>query len=165
MQVLLKVQQFLALALQHSLYRYACPFGDNLRNIIGRDLLIYKLPLRVAVAFGCQFIYLLLQLRNLAISYLCHLAIIPGSLCRCSGILQILYLLALALHIGKHLLLLLPALVQLLLFCQKVIELICKFGQFWRFALSLDCLLLYLQLLYSSVKLIYGLRHRVHLQP
>ena len=40
MQFLLKVEQFLAFTLQHTVHGYACPAGHHLGYVIGGNLLL-----------------------------------------------------------------------------------------------------------------------------
>ena len=162
-QLGLHAQQLLLLALEHPLHGNTRPLrhdlGDVLRsNRLGNNRFLDGGSLRGEVVDG------LLRRDHLAVAELRDLAVVARTLGRGRLDLVVLHLLAGRLQPGEDVLLLVPALHQLVALRIQLLQLGFQFLHLQGHALALDGLLLDLLLADGAVQVVDGLRHGVHLQ-
>ena len=114
MQLLLQMEQLLALALHHTCHGDACPAAHYLSDIIGSDLLANQRVAILGISQLClnslDVIFEDLQFR---VSYFSHLAIVALALSTLSLVFQVLHLLLVLLDLVHQLSLALPLCTEL----------------------------------------------------
>ena len=160
----LHAKQLLTLALQHPLYRNACPLGNHLSDIFRSHRLGYYRILYCSLTRS-QLLDLLLCLSHLSIADLSHLAIVSDPFGIMRLYLIVLDQLPLRLKFRQNALLLVPTLPQRVTLLHKFLQLRLDLVHLERHALTLDGLTLDLKLPYAAVQLRYRLGNGVHLEP
>ena len=165
-QLVLEVQQPLALALQHARHRNAGPLRDHLGNLLAVHLLVDHRVVGLHLLEAClELLDLLLGLLDAAVAQLGHLAVVARTL----GLLGLELVAFDILHLGLNLLddalLVLPAGLHLVALLTQRAEFLVDLGNLVLIIFTLDGLALNLQLTDTAFNLIKLFRHRVNLQP
>ena len=109
MELGLHPEQFIFFALQHSLYRNASPFRNDLSDVSRSNRLCDNWFCYRLLLCG-KFVNLLLGLGHFSIAQLCYLTIVAGSFSRLSLYLIVVNLLAGGLKLGEYRFFFIPSL-------------------------------------------------------
>ena len=107
-QFLLQMQQFLALALQHTRHGDACPAAHHFGNVVGGYLFAHHAAAFTLCQLLCQRVDVVLKSLQPAVPYLSHPCVVALALGTLSLKLQLLHLLLVLLNLVHQTLLALP---------------------------------------------------------
>ena len=162
-QLLLQMQQFLALALQHSCHRDACPAAHHLGNVVGGHLLAHHTAAFTLCQLLCQAVDVVLKSLQPAVPYLCHPCVVALALGTFCLELQLFHLLLVLLNLVHQTLLALPFSTELVLALTQFGNVLVQLRQFSLVVLALYSLAFNLQLLQLSHDVVKFLRNRIAL--
>ena len=171
MQLLLKVQELVTLALHHACHRDSCPACHNLSDIIGSNLLTHEsvstfIPsARIGSAVGLQvavsLCYIILKSLDAAVAYLRHTLIVALALSTLSLKLQLFHKLFLLLYLVYQQALPFPRLTEILLLSSQRLYVTVEHSELLLVILTLYGLTLNLQLSEPACYLVELLWDRV----
>ena len=163
-QLLLQVEQLLALALHHLRHGDARPAAHNLGDIVGGHLLAHQPVARLGVGqLGLHLLDVILEGLQPRVAYLGHPAVVALTLGTLGLELQVLHLLLVLLNLVHQRALALPLGTELGLLLAQLGYLLVQLGYLRLVALALDGLALYLQLGQLTADLVKLLRHAIAL--
>ena len=162
-QLLLKVQQLVLLALHHPCHGNARPAAHHLGDVVRRNLLAHHLASTLRIDLRLHLADVVLQFFQLTVAYLRHLAIVTLAL-RLVGLkAQTLHLLLVLLYLIDEVLLLHPLGAQLQLLVLQHRDGLVQLRELLFVVLTFYGLTLYLQLFQVTLQLVQLLWHGVAL--
>ena len=159
-ELILQVEQLVALALHHLRDGDARPFAYYVSDVVGRHFFLHHrfCPLSTFQLFldGLDF---LLQLLQLAVSNLSHPSVVAFAFSSLSLELQLLNLLLVLLDLVQQVLLLGPFRLEGIFLFLQVGNLFVQLFEFFGISLTFDCLALNFQLLQPTAYLVQLVRY------